>query len=336
MRGFETERDLELEAFHHRPAGSADGKLRGSMRNGQYAYTSHYSLAWVLARSVRLSVQRCPAADLGSGLSVGLPALCRSAHRASRRRRAQTVRAARSSAERIRDALGIAAAGRRDALTSALSSSPTTAGHWLEAAISGVSSSMQAAPSTSTSWSSTMGATAARGYVEERFPQVRPFVARIVASATPTIGPSRSSTRAMSSSSTPIPRYLTVASPSWSQIMDRQPTESPSPACARCDGRLPRLLDQALPVADQRDRGNPRDRAACRSRAGHSASESGRGASTHDETPCDWVSGSFMLTRREALEAPAGSTSASSSSPRRWTSAGVSGAMAGRSCTCRR
>ena len=67
------------------------------------------------------------------------------------------------------------------------------------------------------------------------------------------------------------------------------------------------------------------------------ASASSTRADYARETPCDWTSGSFMLARREALDATAAaSTSASSSSPRRPTSAGGSSGPAGRSSTCRR
>lgn len=60
MRGFETERDSELEARHHRPSGSAGGSLRGRMRDGQFAYVARYSLPWVLARSLKVSAKWSP------------------------------------------------------------------------------------------------------------------------------------------------------------------------------------------------------------------------------------------------------------------------------------
>jgi glycosyltransferase involved in cell wall biosynthesis len=60
MRGFRTERDIELEARHHRPSGSAEGTLRGRMRDGQYAYVARYSLPWILARSVKVTAKWSP------------------------------------------------------------------------------------------------------------------------------------------------------------------------------------------------------------------------------------------------------------------------------------
>jgi poly-beta-1,6-N-acetyl-D-glucosamine synthase len=57
MRGFRTERDRELVARHHRPSGSAGGKLRGRMRHGQSAYVVRYSLPWTLARSLNVSAK---------------------------------------------------------------------------------------------------------------------------------------------------------------------------------------------------------------------------------------------------------------------------------------
>ena len=56
MRGFKTERDRETIVRHHRPSGSAQGKLRGRYRHGACAYISRYSLAWVLARSGKMAV----------------------------------------------------------------------------------------------------------------------------------------------------------------------------------------------------------------------------------------------------------------------------------------
>jgi poly-beta-1,6-N-acetyl-D-glucosamine synthase len=56
MRGFRTERSLDTVVRHHRPSGSADGKLRGRYRHGACAYISRYSLPWVLARSGKMAV----------------------------------------------------------------------------------------------------------------------------------------------------------------------------------------------------------------------------------------------------------------------------------------
>jgi glycosyltransferase involved in cell wall biosynthesis len=60
MRGYETARDLELVARHHRPGGSADGKLRGRMRHGHCAYIARYSLPWVALRSLKIAVRWDP------------------------------------------------------------------------------------------------------------------------------------------------------------------------------------------------------------------------------------------------------------------------------------
>jgi poly-beta-1,6-N-acetyl-D-glucosamine synthase len=60
MRGYETWRDPELVARHHRPGGSADGKLRGRMRHGQCAYIARYSLPWVLLRSLKIAAKWDP------------------------------------------------------------------------------------------------------------------------------------------------------------------------------------------------------------------------------------------------------------------------------------
>jgi poly-beta-1,6-N-acetyl-D-glucosamine synthase len=47
-----------LEAIHHRPAGSADGTLRGRARHGECAYIGYQSVPWVLMRSMKLSLGR--------------------------------------------------------------------------------------------------------------------------------------------------------------------------------------------------------------------------------------------------------------------------------------
>ncbi len=60
MHGFQTERNRQLVAKHHRPTGSSDGKLRGRMREGQCAYIARYSFIWVLMRSTKVSVKKHP------------------------------------------------------------------------------------------------------------------------------------------------------------------------------------------------------------------------------------------------------------------------------------
>jgi biofilm PGA synthesis N-glycosyltransferase PgaC len=66
MRGFATHSYPDLVARHHRPHGSADGRLRGRARHGECAWILHYGFAWVLLRS--LKVARVPPAGL-SGLA---------------------------------------------------------------------------------------------------------------------------------------------------------------------------------------------------------------------------------------------------------------------------
>jgi len=66
MRGFETHSYSDLLARHHRPWGSADGRLRGRARHGECAWILHYGFPWVLLRS--LKVARVPPRGL-SGLA---------------------------------------------------------------------------------------------------------------------------------------------------------------------------------------------------------------------------------------------------------------------------
>lgn len=55
MHGFETRSFADLVARHHRPWGSADGRLRGRARHGECAWILHYGLLWVLLRSVKVA-----------------------------------------------------------------------------------------------------------------------------------------------------------------------------------------------------------------------------------------------------------------------------------------
>ncbi len=55
MRGFETRSYADLIALHHRPWGSADGRLRGRARHGECAWILHYGFAWVLLRSLKVA-----------------------------------------------------------------------------------------------------------------------------------------------------------------------------------------------------------------------------------------------------------------------------------------
>jgi glycosyltransferase involved in cell wall biosynthesis len=60
MRGFETHRLADLVAKHHRPGGSAQGKLRGRARHGECAYIAHYGFPWVAMRSVKVGIRSDP------------------------------------------------------------------------------------------------------------------------------------------------------------------------------------------------------------------------------------------------------------------------------------
>ncbi|HVW48013.1 MAG TPA: glycosyltransferase, partial [Solirubrobacterales bacterium] len=55
MRGWETRSFDDLVARHHRPWGSADGRLRGRARHGECAWILHYDPLWVSLRSVKVA-----------------------------------------------------------------------------------------------------------------------------------------------------------------------------------------------------------------------------------------------------------------------------------------
>jgi hypothetical protein len=55
MRGFRTASYPDLVGRHHRPWGSADGRLRGKARHGECAWVLHQSLPWVTLRALKLS-----------------------------------------------------------------------------------------------------------------------------------------------------------------------------------------------------------------------------------------------------------------------------------------
>ena len=55
MRGFETCSFADLIARHHRPWGSADGRLRGRARHGECAWILHYGFLWVFLRSFKVA-----------------------------------------------------------------------------------------------------------------------------------------------------------------------------------------------------------------------------------------------------------------------------------------
>jgi poly-beta-1,6-N-acetyl-D-glucosamine synthase len=55
MRGFQTRSFPDLVARHHRPAGSADGTLRGRARHGQAAYILHYPPLFTAVRALKVA-----------------------------------------------------------------------------------------------------------------------------------------------------------------------------------------------------------------------------------------------------------------------------------------
>jgi glycosyltransferase involved in cell wall biosynthesis len=58
MRGFRTVSFKDLVSVHHRPAGSADGILRGRARHGECAYIAHQTPAWVTLRALKYATFR--------------------------------------------------------------------------------------------------------------------------------------------------------------------------------------------------------------------------------------------------------------------------------------
>ena len=71
MRGFLTRRDRDLVAKHHRPTGSAEGRVQGRIREGQCAYISRYSPLWVLLRSLKVAVKKEPIGLSGAAFVWG-------------------------------------------------------------------------------------------------------------------------------------------------------------------------------------------------------------------------------------------------------------------------
>lgn len=55
MHGFVTHSFPDLVARHHRPWGSADGRLRGRARHGECAWILHYGFVWSLLRSFKVA-----------------------------------------------------------------------------------------------------------------------------------------------------------------------------------------------------------------------------------------------------------------------------------------
>jgi biofilm PGA synthesis N-glycosyltransferase PgaC len=58
MRGFRTESFTDMVSIHHRPAGSADGTLRGRARHGECAYIAHQTASWVALRALKYGRSR--------------------------------------------------------------------------------------------------------------------------------------------------------------------------------------------------------------------------------------------------------------------------------------
>jgi glycosyltransferase involved in cell wall biosynthesis len=52
MRGYRTRSYEDLVVHHHRPAGSADGTLRGRARHGLGLYMTHFPPGWVTVRAI--------------------------------------------------------------------------------------------------------------------------------------------------------------------------------------------------------------------------------------------------------------------------------------------
>jgi glycosyltransferase involved in cell wall biosynthesis len=63
MRGYETVSFDDLEARHHRPYASADGRLRGRARHGECAWILHYGPVWVGLRSLKVARSSPPVAS---------------------------------------------------------------------------------------------------------------------------------------------------------------------------------------------------------------------------------------------------------------------------------
>lgn len=58
MRGYVTGSFGDILVRHHRPVGTADGRLRGRARHGQAAYALRYGWPWVLLRSAKVALSR--------------------------------------------------------------------------------------------------------------------------------------------------------------------------------------------------------------------------------------------------------------------------------------
>jgi hypothetical protein len=70
MLGFETRSFADLSARHHRPWGSAAGRLRGRARHGECAGVAHQSAPWALMRALKLARVR-PVGISGAAFAFG-------------------------------------------------------------------------------------------------------------------------------------------------------------------------------------------------------------------------------------------------------------------------
>lgn len=71
MRGFRTRSFSDLVANHLRPAGTADGALRGRARHGRCAWIAHFGLGWVALRSLKVGVRMHPRGLSGAAFLGG-------------------------------------------------------------------------------------------------------------------------------------------------------------------------------------------------------------------------------------------------------------------------
>jgi poly-beta-1,6-N-acetyl-D-glucosamine synthase len=71
MRGFGTRSYPDLVAKHLRPAGTADGALRGRARHGRCAWIAHFSLGWVAMRSLKVAIRMRPRGLSGAAFFAG-------------------------------------------------------------------------------------------------------------------------------------------------------------------------------------------------------------------------------------------------------------------------
>jgi poly-beta-1,6-N-acetyl-D-glucosamine synthase len=55
MHGLRTQHFPELETLHHRPWGTADGRLRGRVRYGHASYVARQSPSWILLKSFKVA-----------------------------------------------------------------------------------------------------------------------------------------------------------------------------------------------------------------------------------------------------------------------------------------